>query len=268
MISPFLAFVNKFLLQFTAYQHVNALAVQLRTMSDTGVVIPLSMSSAAVENVVLTIGNVVVYCMWLCLRPSAKLTSLMIRGVRRFIKRITGVDPAQYTRDQSCIMDSTYKYTVNIATFVLNGMMMLVTFLIVLTMMFTLLLTPFVPVVLIVTVVITLLIALSLIAVISQMIKTLSCALSTIKKTVGIILLTSTGGIFMVLVSIMSCVVVLCWIFIISSMQIICFALSAFMILSLFATILILTIFGKAMETNVEEAQTDKAKLSLTFSKT
>lgn len=193
MISPFLAFINDFLLRFTVYQHVNALAVQLRTMPHTSVVIPLSMSSVAVESVVQMIGNGIVYCMCLCLRPSAKLASLIFRGVKSFVQRITGVDPTHLTCNQPCyIMDYTYIYIINIATYILNGMMMLITFLIVLTMMFTLLLTPFVPIVLIVTVVVTLLIALSLIAVISQMIKSLSRALSTIKKTIGIILLTST----------------------------------------------------------------------------
>lgn len=268
IISPLVTIANELIQKVNVYQHMTKMdksVVRKRTLSDTIVVIPFSMYANAVNSAVQMVGNVVVYFVGIFLRPSAELVSFISGKICNNALYTLGVNPRQLAKSQLCsTMNWAYRTTINVALLVLNGILMFIFALIVMTMVFTLLLTPFVPIMLVFTVVITSLIALSLVSAISKMTKTVS---SSLQKTFGVTLLAAFCIVFMVLASVTSCAFVMCWIFVISSVQIVCVILSAFMIVSLFAIILILTIIGKVIDNKVQNAPRDTANLYLTFSK-
>lgn len=265
-IQPFFKFTNDFLKKFELYQQMNASVVMRRTKSETNIVIPLSLTVGTVTRAVQTIGNVIVYFMCLCLRPSSELVSFISRRIYSNAQMMFRDNLfLQYPKWQLCsFISNAHRFTVKVAMLALNGILMVIFSLIVVTMILTLFLTPFVPLLFVFTITVTMLIALTLISAISRTTRTLT---GTIQRTFGFTVLASICVGFMGVATLMSCAVVLCWIFIISSLQVFCVIVSACMIVFLFAAMLILTVMGKILENEVSESPEDGAMLSFTFSK-
>lgn len=268
IINPLVTIANDFFQKVNAYQHMTKMdesVVRKRTMSDTIVVIPFSLYGNAVNKAVQMVGDVVVYFVGIFFRPSAELVGFISGKICNNALFILGVNPKRLAKSQLCsTINWACRTAINAELLALNGILMFIFVLIVMAMAFTLLLTPFVPIMLVFTVVITSLIALYLVSSITKTTKTVS---SSIQKTFGVILLAGFCIAFMVVASMMSCAFVMCWIFVISSVQIVCVILSAYMIVSLFAIILILKIIGKVIDNKAQEPPRDTANLSLTFSK-